>query len=168
MDGTYSLPEAQSDRFMFNIRCPYPNYADEIEIVWTTTGDSTAVIDKVFEVEEIIEIQRLVRTMPVSREVVGYAVRLAARSRPEDHAAPGFIRELVRWGAGPRASQYLIIGAKARALFEGKPCVDYDDVRSVAADVLCHRVMLAFRAKAQRVTVDEVVERMLKEVPERG
>ncbi len=168
MEGTYNLPEAQSDRFMFNIRCPYPETRDEIEMVWTTTGDPQTVIDAIFSAEEIMETQRLVRSMPVSREVVGYAVRLASGSRPEYGQAPAFVRELVRWGAGPRASQFLIIGAKAQALLAGNPCVEYADVRSVSLDVLRHRVVLAFRAKAQRISVEEVIERLLKEVPERG
>lgn len=167
MDGTYALPEAQADRFMFNIRCPYPSHIEEVDMVCATTAGEREEVGAIFNAAEIVETQALVRRLPVSREVVGYAVRLAARSRPEDGGAPDYVRELTRWGAGPRASQFLVIGAKARAVFEGKPCVDYEDVRSVARDVLSHRVMLSFKARAQQIGLDEILDRLIQDTPER-
>jgi len=164
MEGTYVLPEAQADRFMFSIQCSYPTNAEEEMIVRNTTGNSVPGIQPILDAREILEIQRLVRAMPVSDEVVGYAVRLVSRSRPEDPQAPKYVKEYVRWGGSPRASQYLVLGAKARAAVLGKLCADYDCVRSVARQVLRHRLLLNFNARAQKVSISDVTDKLLQEV----
>jgi MoxR-like ATPase len=164
MEGTYVLPEAQADRFMFSIQCGYPTNAEEEMIVRNTTGNSVPGIQPILDAREILEIQRLVRAMPVSDEVVGYAVRLVSRSRPEDPQAPKYVKEYVRWGGSPRASQYLVLGAKARAAVLGKLCADYDCVRSVARQVLRHRLLLNFNARAQKVSISDVTDKLLQEV----
>jgi MoxR-like ATPase len=164
MEGTYVLPEAQADRFMFSIQCGYPTNAEEEMIVRNTTGNAVPDIQPILDAREILEIQRLVRAMPVSDEVVGYAVRLVSRSRPEDPQAPKYVKEYVRWGGSPRASQYLVLGAKARAAVLGKLCADYDCVRSVARQVLRHRLLLNFNARAQKVSISDVTDKLLQEV----
>ncbi|HVY68882.1 MAG TPA: MoxR family ATPase [Verrucomicrobiae bacterium] len=163
MEGTYVLPEAQADRFMFSIHCGYPTNAEEEQLVRNTTGTEKAELKAVLTGPEIIEIQKLVRAMPVSDEVLRYAVRLVSRTRPEDPNAPSFVKEYVRWGASPRASQYLVLGAKARAAVSGKLCADYEGVRSVARQVLRHRVLTNFNARAQKITIDNVIDKLLAE-----
>jgi MoxR-like ATPase len=163
MEGTYVLPEAQADRFMFSIYCGYPTNAEEELLVRNTTGVEKPEIKPVLNAQEISEIQKLIRAMPVSDEVLRYAVRLVSHTRPEDPNSPSFVKEYVRWGASPRASQYLILGAKARAAVNGKFCADYDGVRSVARQVLRHRVLTNFNARAQKVTVNDVIEKLLAE-----
>jgi MoxR-like ATPase len=163
MEGTYVLPEAQADRFMFSIYCGYPTNAEEELLVRNTTGTEKPEIKPALNAQEIIEIQKLVRAMPVSDEVLRYAVRLVSHTRPEDPSSPSFVKEYVRWGASPRASQYLILGAKARAAVNGKLCADYDGVRSVARQVLRHRVLTNFNARAQKVTVKDIIEKLLAE-----
>lgn len=163
MEGTYVLPEAQADRFMFSIHTGYPSNAEEELLVRNTTGTEKPDIKPVLNAQEIIEIQKLVRAMPVSDEVVRYAVRLVSRTRPEDPNAPSFVKEYVRWGASPRATQYLVLGAKARAAVSGKLCADYEGVRSVARQVLRHRVLTNFNARAQKITVNEVIDKLLSE-----
>jgi len=164
MEGTYVLPEAQADRFMFSIHCGYPTNAEEEQVVRNTTGTSVPDIQAMLDANEIVQIQTLVRAMPVSEEVVRFAVKLVSRSRPEDPQAPKYVREYVRWGASPRASQYLVLGAKARAAVLGKLCADYDCVRSVARQVLRHRVLTNFNARAQKITVMDVIDKLLQEV----
>ncbi len=164
-EGTYILPEAQADRFMFHIRTTYPTAAEEERVVRSTTGNEIPDLKPVLTGDEIVGIQKLVRAMPVSDEVVRYAVRLVASTRPEDAAAPAYVKEFIRWGASPRASQYLILGAKAQAAVGGKLCADYEGVRSVARQVLRHRVLANFSARAQKVAVGDLIERLLKEVP---
>ena len=164
MEGTYVLPEAQADRFMFSIHCGYPSNAEEELVVRNTTGNSVPEITPLLDAREIVEIQRLVRAVPVSDEVVRYAVRLVARSRPEDPQAPKYVKEYVRWGGSPRASQYLVLGAKARAAVLGKLCADYDCVRSVARQVLRHRVLTNFNARAQKISISDVIDKLLQEV----
>lgn len=164
MEGTYVLPEAQADRFMFSIITKYPTNEEEEMVVRNTTGTAVPDLKPTLSAAEIVEIQKLVRAMPVSAEVVRYAVRLVSRTRPEDPQAPKAVKEFVRWGASPRASQYLILGAKARAAAAGKLCADYDGVRSVARQVLSHRVLTNFNARAQKVTVDQIIEKLLAEV----
>jgi MoxR-like ATPase len=168
MEGTYVLPEAQADRFMFSIHCGYPTNAEEELVVRNTTGTSVPEIKPVLDAKEIIEIQKLVRAMPISDEVMRYAVRLVSRSRPEDPLAPAYVKEYVRWGASPRASQYLVLGAKARAAISGKLCADYDGVKSVARQVLRHRVLTNFNARAQKITVPDIVEKLLNEISTDG
>lgn len=167
-EGTYVLPEAQADRFMFHIRATYPTRAEEELVVRSTTGTEAPNFQAVLSGPEIIEIQKLVRAIPVSDEVVRYAVRLVASTRPEDPAAPAYIKEFLRWGASPRASQYLVLGAKARAAVTGKLCADYEGVRSVARQVLRHRLLANFSARAQKVSVNDLIERLLRDIPADG
>jgi len=167
MEGTYVLPEAQADRFMFSIQCGYPTNAEEELVVRNTTGTDIPDLKPVLDGKEIVEIQKLVRAMPISDEVVSYAVRLVSRTRPEDPAAPQYVKEYVRWGASPRASQYLVLGAKARAAISGKLCADYDGVKSVARQVLRHRIITNFNARAQKISVPDVIEKILGEVSPR-
>jgi MoxR-like ATPase len=164
MEGTYVLPEAQADRFMFSIHCGYPSNAEEELVVRNTTGTQVPELSRVLSGKEIIEIQKLVRAMPVSDEVVRYAVRLVASTRPDDPAAPAYVREFIRWGASPRASQYLVLGAKARAAVQGRLCADYEGVKSVARQVLRHRIITNFNARAQKATGLEIIERILADV----
>lgn len=163
MEGTYVLPEAQADRFMFSIHCGYPTNAEEELLVRNTTGSVKPDIKPVLNSKEILDIQKLVRAIPVSDEVLRYAVRLVSHTRPEDPTAPAYVKEYVRWGASPRASQYLILGAKARAAVSGKLCADYEGVKSVARQVLRHRVLTNFNARAQKITVNEVIDKLLAE-----
>jgi MoxR-like ATPase len=164
MEGTYVLPEAQADRFMFSIHCGYPSNVEEEQVVRSTTGTSSPEITPVLDAQEIVEIQKLVRAMPVSDEVIAFAVKLVSRTRPEDPAAPAYVKEFVRWGASPRASQYLVLGAKALGAVSGKLCADYEGVRSVARQVLRHRMLTNFNARAQKVTVPDLIEKLLAEV----
>jgi len=168
MEGTYVLPEAQADRFMFSIHCGYPTNAEEERVVRTTTGNEAPELESVIDAQEIIETQKLVRAMPVSDEVIRYAVKLVSRTRPEDPAAPPYVKEFVRWGASPRASQYLVLGAKARAAVNGRFCADYAGVRSVARQVLRHRIITNFNARAQKVTVADLIEKLLADVKADG
>ena len=164
MEGTYVLPEAQADRFMFSIHCGYPTNAEEELVVRNTTGNLAPDIAPILDAREIVEIQKLVRAIPVSDEVVRYAVRLVSRSRPEDPQSPKYVKEYVRWGGSPRASQYLVLGAKAHAAVLGKLCADYDCVRSVARQVLRHRLLTNFNARAQKISISDVIDKLLQEV----
>jgi MoxR-like ATPase len=168
MEGTYVLPEAQADRFMFSIHCTYPSNAEEVAIVRNTTGVESPELRPILNAAQIIEIQKLVRAMPVSDEVIEYAVRLAACTRPEDPAAPAYVKEFVRWGASPRASQYLTLGAKARSAVLGKPCADHAGVRAVAMEVLRHRIIVNFQARAQKISTTDIIEKLLKDVSTNG
>jgi MoxR-like ATPase len=164
MEGTYVLPEAQADRFMFSINCTYPTNDEEELVVRNTTGVEAPALMPVLSSGQIIEIQKLVRAIPVSDEVVRYAVRLVSRTRPEDPASPEYVKEFVRWGASPRASQYLILGAKACAAVAGEVCADYEGVRAVVREVLQHRILVNFHARAQKVTPLTIIERLLQDV----
>ena len=164
MEGTYVLPEAQADRFMFSIHCGYPSNSEEELVVRNTTGTQTPELTPVLDGKAILQIQKLVRAMPISDEVVRYAVRLVASTRPEDPASPAYVKEFIRWGASPRASQYLVLGAKARAAVLGKLCADYEGVKSVARQVLRHRLITNFNARSQKVTVKEIIEKILADV----
>src|SRR6185503_11751072 len=164
MEGTYVLPEAQADRFMFSIYCGYPTPAEEERVVRNTTGTDIPDLGVVLGAAEIVEIQKLVRAMPVSDEVIRFTVKLGARTRPEEASAPAYVKEYVRWGASPRASQYLVLGAKARAAVNGRLCADYEGVRSVARQVLRHRLLANFNARAQKVSVSDLIERLLTDV----
>jgi MoxR-like ATPase len=164
MEGTYVLPEAQADRFMFSIQCGYPTNAEEEIVVRNTTGTEIPELKPVLDARDILEIQKLVRAMPISDEVVRYAVRLVSRTRPEDPMAPQYIKEYIRWGASPRASQYLVMGAKARAAITGKLCADYEGVKSVARQVLRHRLITNFNARAQKITISDLIEKVIGEV----
>jgi len=163
-EGTYPLPEAQLDRFMFQIRVGYPSREEELEVVKRTTGADEAAISPVLDPERILALQRLVRRLDVSDLVVQYAVRLARASRPESADAPDFVKEYLSWGAGPRASQFLILAGKARALIDGRLTVSREDVRALAPPVLSHRVITNFHAEAERISRYDIVERLLEAV----
>ena len=160
-EGTYPLPEAQLDRFMFNIHVDYPSYAEEVAVVKATTSDSVPDIKPVLSGEEIKFFQGLVRRIPVADNVVEYAVKLAMRTRPGQAGVPAVINDHVSWGAGPRASQYLVIGAKCHALSKGKFSPDIEDVQAVAKPILRHRLVRNYRAEAEGMTVDRIVEQVL-------
>ncbi len=162
-EGTYPLPEAQLDRFMFNLWLDYPSNEEELLIVKSTTSPSDAAVERVLTAEQIGFYQQLVRRVPVSDNIISFAVNLVARTRPGDGAAPQFIRDWIRWGAGPRASQYLILGAKARAILAGRHTPDIDDVRAMARPVLRHRLVTNFSAEAEGVTTVRIIERLLEQ-----
>ena len=164
-EGTYPLPEAQLDRFMFLIDVNYPDAAEEAEIVRRTTGSSEPVIEPVLDAARILELQGLVRRIYAGEDVVQYAVRLARATRPKDASAPAVVKEFVAWGAGPRASQYLVMAAKARALLNGRLNASREDVAALAGPVLTHRVLTNFHAEAERVDSGEIVRRLLAAVP---
>jgi MoxR-like ATPase len=161
-EGTYPLPEAQLDRFMFELHVGYPSVAEEQAIVERTTGDLTAEIEPVLSAAEVIELQRLVRRVPAPRVVTEAAVRYARLTRPGDPAAPDAVKEYVAWGAGPRASQYLVLGAKARAAMDGRPMADLEDLDAVLLPVLRHRLVLNFNAEAAGTKADDVVAAVRK------
>ncbi|MBF0499086.1 MAG: MoxR family ATPase [Candidatus Riflebacteria bacterium] len=165
-EGTYPLPEAQLDRFMFNIRIEYPSHDEEITMVKATTGGVEPQLSPVLTRERILELQEIVRRVPVADHVIKYAVSIAEATRPNQPHTPEFINDFVTWGAGPRASQYLILGGKARAVLKGRFYVACEDVRALAAAVLRHRLMLNFNAEAEGMTADTIIERILKTVPE--
>ncbi|MGH7550987.1 MAG: AAA family ATPase [Gemmatimonadota bacterium] len=163
-EGTYPLPEAQLDRFMFALEIGYPERAEEIEIVRATTGEPVAAIDRVVSRAEVLAFQDLVRRVPVDEDVAAYAVELARRSRPSHPHAPEVVRRYVAWGAGPRAGQFLVLGAKARALLQGRTAPDMGDVRTLSGPVLRHRMVTNYEAEAARVSIDEVVSALVAEV----
>lgn len=160
-EGTYPLPEAQLDRFMFNLWLDYPTFNEELQIVKSTTGLYSPKLKHVLNADDIIEYQDLVRRVPVADSVVEFAVQLVSKTRPKDPHSPQFIKDWLTWGAGPRASQYLILGAKTRAILNGKYTPDIEDVRSVAVSVLRHRIITNFNAEADGVTPLNVVEKLL-------
>jgi MoxR-like ATPase len=162
-EGTYPLPEAQLDRFMFNLWLEYPTSEEEIQIVKSTTSMMEPRLNQVLSGDQIIFFQDLVRRVPVADNVIGYAVRLATCTRPKTDHAPKFIKDWLSWGAGPRASQYLILGAKTRAILSGRHTPDIDDVRQAAGPVLRHRIVPNFNAEADGVTAIDIVERLVKE-----
>ncbi|QDU89826.1 ATPase family associated with various cellular activities (AAA) [Pirellulimonas nuda] len=164
-EGTYPLPEAQLDRFMFLIELDYPtSEAEEIEIARTTTGDALPTLDRLMDAEQIIAHQHLVRRVPVPDHIYAYAARLVRKTRPGRDEAPEWLRPLVAWGAGPRAVQNLILGAKARAALLGSYMVRLEDVQEVAAPVLTHRIITTFAAQAEGIDAKEVVRRLLEEM----
>ena len=159
-EGTYPLPEAQLDRFMFNILIDYPTHEDEISIVKVTTADKELPLNKMISREEILKFQDLVRRVPVADNVVEFAVNLVSATRPGENAKDD-INEWIDWGAGPRASQFLILGAKAKAILEGRPTADIDDVKSLALPVLRHRVLPNFNAEAEGMSVDDIISKLI-------
>lgn len=156
-EGTYPLPEAQLDRFMFNIFVDYPSFQEEVQIVKNTTSESKGQIEKVLSADEILEIQALIRRVPVTDHVVEYAVRIASQTRPMEANAPDMVKKYLSWGAGPRASQYLILGAKAHAAIRGKYSPDEEDVRAVAPDVLRHRIVRNYKAEAEGIKEIDII-----------
>lgn len=160
-EGTYPLPEAQLDRFMFNIQLDYPSYTDELAVVKATTSDTVPDVRPVLSGEEIQFYQGLVRRIPIADNVVEYAVKLTNRTRPGREGAPSIVNEHISWGAGPRASQYLVIGAKCHALTRGRFSPDIEDVQAVAKPILRHRLVRNYKAEAEGVTVDRIVAELL-------
>ncbi len=165
-EGTYPLPEAQLDRFMFSIYMTYPSFDEELDIVKMTTGSQDHPVEKVLTGQEVMDIQQLVRQVPVSDHVARYAVTLATRTRPGQEGTPEMINRWLSWGAGPRATQYLILGAKARAILDGRHAVAIEDIRAVAQPVLRHRLVPNFNAEADGITAQDVVDKLLAEVRE--
>jgi MoxR-like ATPase len=158
-EGTYPLPEAQLDRFMFELRVGYPSREEEETIVQATTADHASRITPVLTADDVLALQHLVRRIPAAKTLVGEAVALVRMTRPDDPSAPAFVREYVSWGAGPRASQYLVLGAKAQAALDGRPMPDYDDLKRVAPLVLAHRLVVNFAAEAAgRTALDIAAE----------
>jgi MoxR-like ATPase len=162
-EGTYPLPEAQLDRFMFELRIDYPSREEEEAVALRTTGEGLPEVRPVVAAESLLELQQLVRRVPAAPALVAYAVRLARSTRPAEDDAPEVTRQYVSWGAGPRASQYLVLGAKARAAIRGEPVPSYEDVRAVAQPVLAHRIVPSFEAEADRVSSHDVIEELLRE-----
>jgi MoxR-like ATPase len=167
-EGTYPLPEAQLDRFLFELRIDYPSAAEEAEIVRSTTSSEPEPISAVLDGQRIAAFQRLVRQVPVADHLVDYAVRLVRCTRPTDPSASDYVKDMVSWGAGPRASQFLILAGKARAALHGRHSVSADDIRSVALPVLRHRIVVNFHAEAQAVSAEGLAQRLIDEVQIHG
>lgn len=165
MEGTYPLPEAQLDRFMFNVVIDYLPEEDEVAVVSRTTGGNATDIEPLFTGEDVQLFHDLVRKVPIAEETIRYAVRLAAASRPHQPGSPAFVNEWVSWGAGTRAGQFLVLGGKARALLEGRAHVSVRDIQELAQPVLRHRVLLNYRAEAQGVKVDDAIRKLIENVP---
>lgn len=163
-EGTYPLPEAQLDRFMFNIDISYPTFEQETEVVASTTSSYQPVLNKVIRADKILEMQDLVRRVPASSHVIGYAVRLVRSSRPKEAEALPFIKEWTEWGAGPRASQFLILTAKARAVMDGRYVASTEDVKAVVPSILRHRIITNFKAQAEGISSLDVIDQLLQEV----
>lgn len=160
-EGTYPLPEAQLDRFMFAIELKYPSVEEEIQVVKTTTNDESPEVDILFSAEEILQVQHLVRRIPVADNVVNYAVELVNSTRPGMDSSPELVKQYLDWGAGPRASQYLILGAKAHAAVQGKFSPDIEDVKAVAHGILRHRIIKNYKAEAENITEEDIVRKLL-------
>jgi MoxR-like ATPase len=160
-EGTYPLPEAQLDRFMFNIWVDYPSYVEELAIVKATTADTIISLRKVLTGEEIIDYQELIRRIPVADNVLEYAVKLVGKTRLNNPGVPQITKDFITWGAGPRASQYLIVGAKCHAALQGRYSPDIDDVKAVAKAILRHRLVRNYRAEAEGYSMDRIIEELL-------
>ncbi len=161
-EGTYPLPEAQLDRFMFSVWLDYPKFEEEINIVKNTTSNVKLELTKVLDAEEILYFQELVRKIPVTDNVMEYAVRLASKTRPNTELAPSIVNDYLSWGAGPRASQYLVVGAKCHAMINGKYSPDIEDVKAVAMSILRHRIVRNYKAEAEGYSVERIIEELLK------
>jgi MoxR-like ATPase len=165
-EGTYPLPEAQLDRFMFQINIDYPSQAEEMEIVRTTTSAFKPALNRVFGPEEIRALQEIVLKVPVSDHALSYAIRLVRASRPTANESPDFVKKWISWGAGPRASQYLILGGKARALLQGRYAVTIEDIRHLCRPILQHRIITNFHAEAEGISSLQVIDKLLEGVKE--
>ncbi len=163
-EGTYPLPEAQRDRFIFELWIDYPDQSEEEDIVRTTTTVAKAEVQKVVVAAQLVALQQLVRRVPVADHCIRYAVELVRASRPTNSQAPDYVREMVNWGAGPRASQYLVLAAKARAILAGRHSVAVEDIRAVALPVMRHRIVVNFHAEAQNINAQGLVERLLADI----
>lgn len=160
-EGTYPLPEAQLDRFMFNVSLDYPSIEEEIQIVRNTTANRKVELKKILNQEQIIYFQKIIRDLPVTDTVLEYAVNLSAKTRPGRPAAPKIINDYLSWGAGPRASQYLVLGAKCHAAIKGKYSPDIEDVKAVALPILRHRIVRNYKAEAENISVEAIIESLL-------
>ena len=160
-EGTYPLPEAQLDRFMFAIKLGYPSVEEEINIVKSTTSDRSVVLNTLFSADAIIDVQQLIRRIPVPDNVVDYTVRLVNKTRPTLESASDFVKNYIDWGAGPRASQNLVLGAKAHAAISGKFSPDIEDVKAVALGILRHRILKNYKAEAEGISIEEIIESLL-------
>ena len=163
-EGTYPLPEAQLDRFMFHLNITYPTIDEEVSIVNETTVGKENNVQKVFSKESIIDFQDLVLRVPISENVVNYAVRLSSSTRPNEDTGNEYVKKWVEWGAGPRASQYLVLGAKAKALLDGRPTPSIEDIQSLAPDILRHRILPNFNAEAEGIKVDDIINQLIKNI----
>ena len=159
-EGTYPLPEAQLDRFMFSIKLDYPSFQEEVQVVKSTTSDLKTTINPLFSAQEIIDFQNLIRRIPVADNVIEYAVALVCKTRPENELATAFIKNYIDWGAGPRASQSLILAAKTHAAFNGKFSPDIEDVKAVAIGILRHRVVKNYKADAEGITIEHIINKL--------
>jgi MoxR-like ATPase len=168
MEGTYPLPEAQLDRFMFNVVMDYLPEAEEVAVVQQTTARRSINIEPLFTGEDVLRFHELIRQVPIAQNLILYAVRLTAASRPQQTNAPAFVNDWVSWGAGTRACQFLVLGAKARALLQGRTHVSPEDIRTLAAPVLRHRILVNYRAEAEGMNVDAIICRLLETVKEPG
>ena len=166
MEGTYPLPEAQLDRFMLNSFIDYLSEDDEVAVVMRTTTNDVAELKPLFTAEQVLGFHRVVRQVPIAADIARYAVRIAAASRPGRSGAPKLVNDFVSWGAGPRAAQCLALGAKARALLDGRAFVTVDDIRALARPVLRHRVLLNYRAEAEGMSIDDVIAKLVATIPE--
>ncbi|MDA1053990.1 MAG: MoxR family ATPase [Planctomycetota bacterium] len=164
MEGTYPLPEAQLDRFMFNIYLDYLPEDDEVQVVSQTTSIRPETIEALFTGEDVRRFHEVVRRVPIAEELVRYAVRLAGASRPRQTGTPVFVNDWVSWGAGLRAAQYLVLGAKARALFEGRSHVTLEDIRALVHSTFRHRILIGYRAEAEGISVDTVIDKLLETI----
>ena len=160
-EGTYPLPEAQLDRFMFSINLDYPSFKEEVQVVKSTTSDESYTVKPLLSGEEIIEFQHLIRRIPVVDNVIEYAVNLVAKTRPKTESTPKIVNDYIDWGAGPRASQNLILGAKAFAAVNGKFSPDIEDVKAVAYPILRHRIVKNYKAEAEGITVEQIIKSLL-------
>jgi MoxR-like ATPase len=160
-EGTYPLPEAQLDRFMFNIWVDYPSYQEELAIVKSTTGDFKPQLNKILNEEEIMYFQKIIRKVPVPENVLEYAVKLAGKTRPNLEGAPAIVNKYLSWGAGPRASQYLVVGAKTHAILKGKYSPDIEDVKAVAEPILRHRIVRNYMAEAEGYSVERIIKELV-------
>jgi MoxR-like ATPase len=164
-EGTYPLPEAQLDRFMFMVTVTYPSAADELDVLKRTTAEETVSIEKVIEAAKVVQLQGIVRRVPVGDAVYQFVLDIVRATRPNEPGAGDFVRHWLAWGAGPRAGQYMILAAKARAVIRGRLFATMDDVEAVAASVLRHRLVPNFNAEAEGVTVEQIIEKILTLVP---
>ncbi|MDB5015340.1 MAG: family ATPase [Mucilaginibacter sp.] len=160
-EGTYPLPEAQLDRFMFNIALDYPTFKEELQVVKNTTSTNKITVNKLLNASQIIYFQQLVRNIPVTDNVLEYAVRLVSKTRPNGEMAAPQVKRLLNWGAGPRASQFLILGAKCHAVINGKYSPDIEDVKAVAKPILRHRIVRSYHAEAEGLSTDDIIEQLL-------
>ena len=159
-EGTYPLPEAQLDRFMFNVSLDYPSFKEELQVVKNTTSTVQATVNRILNAEQIVYFQQLVRNIPIADNVLEYAVKLVSKTRPNTEFAAPQVKRLLNWGAGPRASQYLVLGAKCHAVLNGKYSPDIEDVQAVAKPILRHRIVRSYHAEADGLSTDDIIEQL--------